>query len=152
MAPILSNLRSAAFAMSLLAAVAGCSSSPEPPAASLGQVVDVLAGDGPAAELAGGLPARFLTGTAAEIDALLAKRGALAAGEPFSTLVDCGGMAALESTALSDRLLETALEDGGPILLDLDGATSESLRGVGAVGLLMVSVDEHARIVERAVL
>jgi len=140
-------LRLAAPAMLGIALACGCSSSPEPPPAALGTVFDVLAGDGPAAELAGGLPAMFLTGPAATVDDLLAKRTALAATAHFSTLVDCGGMAALDSTALADRLLEAALEDGGPILLDLEGSTSRSLRGLHAQGLVMVSVDAESRVV-----
>lgn len=135
----------------------GCASPPAPQLrqVSLGEVEDVLEGPGNAAELAGGLPAVFLVGDADAVDALLAARAQATAAPPAAgaprvvTVVDASGLDELQRTALMDRLAEAALDEGGPILVDVGGATARSLRD-GATGLFRVEVDADGRVTAAA--
>ncbi len=125
----------------------GCSSSqPVLRVAILGTVTDVLGEAGPAARLAGGLPAAFLVGDASSVEELLQRRSDLAATEGrLATVVDCSSLDELARTALTDQLTDPALDDGGPILLDFDGGTAHSLSD-GAPGVLLVHLDAEGKV------
>ncbi len=109
-----------------------------------------IAGDkkGPAAELVGGLPASFLVGSGNDVEIILKERTRLHAAWPkakVGIVVDGAGLDALKLTALSDRLVEASLDDGGPILLDRAGDTARSLRD-GAVGIFLVRLNTESRV------
>lgn len=130
---------------------ASCSSpDPQPgPEVSFGILQDVLGVEGPGRDLIGSLPANFLVGDAPAADFLLERRAqrASAAGDArLITILDVSRLSSLDRTALADRLLEPALERGGPVLLDALGATCGSLRA-GRPGIWMVWVDVDSRIV-----
>ncbi len=142
-------------ACAALAIFAGACSSPDPepgPLVQWGELEDVLAGAGPGAERVAPLPAEFLVGEAAQAELLLQHRGRFGADQSdphLRTVLDVSQLAALDRTALTDRLLEAALDPGGPILLDRSGATARSLRA-GLPGARRVRVDAASRIVANA--
>lgn len=144
-----------AAACAALAIFAGACSSPDPEPGQLvqwGELEDVLAGDGPGVERAGPLPAEFLVGEAAQAELLLQHRERLGADQGelrLRTVLDVSQLAPLDRTALTDRLLEAALDPGGPILLDRSGATARSLRA-GLPGARRVRVDAASRIAANA--
>jgi len=142
-------LRIQLLLLCILPAAASCSS-PDPvgPEVSFGVLQDALGGSGPGRELAGSLPASFLVGDAPAADFLMevrAQQAAAAGAERLVTILDVSRLSDLDRTSLTDRLLEPALSDGGPVLLDADGATCLSLRG-GRPGAWMVRVDAASRI------
>ncbi len=128
--------------------VPACSSSAPLPVVDFGTIVDAFGEEGPILELVDGLPAHFLVGDAAQVSSVLEARANLAAeNQTANTLIQCSTLNDLDFTGVSDRVLEAALEDGGPILLDREGGTANSLRQ-GDPGLLWVAVDEDGHIVE----
>lgn len=118
-----------------------------PETITLGQVQDVLELDTEvgAAELAGGLPATLHVGAAQDVDALLAARR----GSTATTLIDVSGLDAIGREALSTRLVEAALEDGGAIAVDASGVTVRALQGPLA-GAVRVELDAASVLVARA--
>lgn len=133
-----------------LPCVASCSS-PDPlpgPEVSFGVLYDALGGEGPGLELTGSLPATFLVGDAPSADFLMerrAQRAAAAGSDRTVTILDVSHLTDLDRTALTDSLLEPALEVGGPVLLDPVGGTCASLRS-GRPGIWLVWVDAASRI------
>lgn len=130
--------------------VASCSS-PDPlpgPEVSFGVLHDALGGEGPGLELTGSLPATFLVGDAPAADFLMERRAqhaAAAGADRMVTILDVSRLTDLDRTALTDSLLEAALEAGGPVLLDAAGATCVSLRS-GRPGVWLIWVDAASRI------
>lgn len=149
--PLLRSIRAAGAILACAALAGACSSPDREPGALVvfGPLEDVLGGAGDGAALAGPLPAEFLVGDAGQVEVLLGHRARLAAaaadGARRNTVVDVSRLAALDRTALADGLLEAALEDGGPILLDPSGATAASLRA-GQPGPRRVRLDAAGRI------
>ncbi|MFK5955498.1 MAG: hypothetical protein QM477_03530 [Planctomycetota bacterium] len=127
--------------------LAACSSSEPLPTADFGPALDAFGEEGAVLDLVEGLPASFLVGDAIEIENLLAIRSSLAQqSETTNTLIQCAELNELSFTGLADEVLEAALEDGGPILLDRVGTTAASLRQ-GLHGVLLVTVDDEGAIV-----
>ena len=120
---------------------------PEPRAVALADVDDVAAGGIRAEALLGALPTSFLVVNAAEIDGGMAARARLIAAHPkaaFTTVVDASGLDDLKATALSDKLLEAALEEGHPVLLDRAGGCARDLRdGARTTQLVRVGADRR---------
>lgn len=144
-------MRLSLLVLIVFASAAACSSpDPQPgPEVSFGVLQDVLAGEGPGRDLAGPLPAAFLVGDAPAADFLLQRRGeqaAAASAERWITLIDVSRLSSMDRTALGDRLLEPALESGGPILLDAAGLSCAALRA-GQPGVWLVRLDSASRIV-----
>jgi len=126
--------------------LAACSSSEPLPTADFGPALDAFGEKGTVLELIEGLPASFLVGDASEVDSLISLRASLASNqETTNTLIECSALNDLSLTSLSDEVLEAALEDGGPILLDQSGTTATSLRQ-GLNGILLVMVDGEGSI------
>lgn len=126
----------------------GCSSADPGPELQFGELVEVLGERVPGASLLGAEGAAFLVGEGSLADALLAARAAWRPQEPeepLRTIFDVSRMDALERAALSDRLVEPALEGPGPLLLDEAGATSAALRQ-GRAGMHLVRVGADRRI------
>ena len=120
---------------------------PEPRAVVLADVDDVAAGRIRAEALLGALPTSFLVVNAAEIENGMALRARLMAAHPkatFATVVDASGLDDLKATALSDGLLEAALEEGHPVLLDRAGACARDLRdGARSTQIVRVGADRR---------
>jgi len=100
---------------------------PAPETVALGGVSDTLGGEVAAAELAGGLPSTYLIGDAGDVDALLAARAT--AGDTVATIVDVSKLDSIAREALTSRLVEAALDDGGAIAVDITGVTVRALEG-----------------------
>jgi len=119
---------------------------------ALGAVRDVLAEDPSELDsFVARWPATFLVGDAASVDALLAARAELAsllAPGGIVTLVDAVGLDALELPSLEGRLVEAALEDGGPLAVDRDGV-ARRLAGI-APRPALVRIAEGGRVLARA--
>jgi hypothetical protein len=140
-------LNSLLFCLPLAAA---CSSpDPQPgPEVSFGVLQDVLGTEGPGRDLIGTLPANFVVGDAPAADFLLerrAQRAAEADAARLITIIDVSRLTSMDRTSLADRLLEPALEAGGPVLLDAAGSTCNSLRA-GRPGIWMIWVGADGRI------
>jgi len=137
------------FAITLLLGLpflAACSSSEPLPTADFGQALDAFGEEGPVLELIDGLPASFLVGDADQVDSLLAIRSNLSGPESeTNTLIQCSALSQLSFAGLADEMLEAALEDGGPILLDRNGSTCNSLRQ-GLPGIHWITVAEDGSI------
>ncbi len=132
----------------------GCVSPPAPQKRrpELGQVESVLDGPGLVAELVG-FPNVFLVGDGGDIDSLLARRSAVASAWPGSsvvTLVDESALDDLKRSELDDQLLTSALDPGGPILIDDAGRTALALRD-GQPGIWLIRVSDHGEVLSSLV-
>ena len=122
----------AALLLALACACAGPKTRPE--RIGLGVVVDVLAGEAiPLEEVVAGWPASFLVGDGGAAAAATDARADLHARYPESpvvTVVDASGLDALQLPAVQATLVEAALEDGGPIVVDGGDGVARRLSGV----------------------
>ena len=115
--------------MLAFAVMVACRSAPKrdakaPPPVSLGHAADAFGVRGTVAELLGGLPATVLVGGGEDLDSLLDARRALAGapgGATLALLVDVSALGPVERATTRDRLVEAALEPGGPVLIDERG-------------------------------
>lgn len=137
------------------ALTSGACSSPDRdsgPLVSFGALEDVLEGAVAPESWTAQLPADFLVGDAAAAALLVEQRAILADSSPEThrfTVVDVSRLAVLDRTACQDALLEPALAEGGPILLDATGATAAALR-MGRSGAHLVRVSGAGRIASAA--
>lgn len=133
-----------------LPACAGPTARPE--TVELGAVRDVLMEEvGPLVDWPERWPAVVLVGDAAGVDALLAARAELAtriAEGALVTVVDAVDLDALGRPALEAVLIEAALEDGGPILVDESDGVARRLSGV-ATRPAVVRLAEGGRVLAR---
>ncbi|MFQ5749224.1 MAG: hypothetical protein ACE5H3_07195 [Planctomycetota bacterium] len=132
----------------------GCVSPPAPQKRrpELGQVESVLDGPGLVAELVG-FPSVFLVGDGSDVDSLLARRSALVGAwpdNPVVTLVDESALDDLKRGELGDQLLASALDPGGPILVDSAGRTALALRD-GQPGVWLIRISDHGEVVSSLV-
>lgn len=122
--------KTAALTLALLA-LAACSS-PEGGKAEVlppGTYTDAWGEQGGLDALAGPLPAVLAVQEAAAVEEALRLRGAQAAAAiPLVTVLDASALGELQQEELLQALLEAALEDGGPILVDRDGGSARELR------------------------
>lgn len=122
--------KTAALTLFLLA-VSACSS-PEGGKAEVlppGAYTDAWGERGGLDALAGPLPAILAVQEASAVEEALRLRGAQAAAElPLVTILDASALGELQQEELLQALLEAALEDGGPILVDRDGGSARELR------------------------
>ncbi|MEZ6015094.1 MAG: hypothetical protein R3F49_08275 [Planctomycetota bacterium] len=121
----------------------GAPAAPEPLA--LGRVLDVLGDEVPALEFGAGPPAEFCAGEARHVDELLAAR----AGQMIPTVIDVSTLDPIARETLQSRLVEAALDDGGPIAIDVSGATVRALEGP-LDGAVRVTVGADGVLVSRA--
>ena len=97
----------------------------------IGEVEDVLEGPLNLDAVVSTWPQDFLIVRAGDLKAGLEKRTELAAGgDPLVLVVDAQGLAAEEQGGLADTLVEPALDEKGPILIDRSGDLTRSLKGV----------------------
>lgn len=124
----------AGVALAALSACAGPTARPE--TAELGVVRDVLMEEvAPVQDWPARWPAVVLVGDADSLEAVLTARADLAtrvADGALLTLVDAVDLDALGRPALEAELVEAALENGGPILVDDADGVARRLSGVAA--------------------
>lgn len=121
---------------------------PEMRVVAFGNAADLAAGPIDPAKFQAGLPAAFLVCGADDIESAMKERARLrtAHGDVrFTTIVDVSKKGELERTALGDKWLEAALDDGYPIVFDENGSTARSLRD-GQKSTMLVFVNAELRV------
>lgn len=123
----------------------------KPESVDLGEVEDVLSGPTTLDALAVAWPVDLLVVEARALDAGREWRRTLAAGGPLVLVVDAGDLESFDQDALADRLVEPALDDAGPIVIDRNGDVARALGGVLAPPVL-VRLEEGGAVAARIAL